>query len=182
MESEQFFGLLLSIDGDCARRTRLNGCRCGEALDRADYPRKPRGCPESMRESFSSRFSFCCRVCRRRTTAPSVRFLGRRVYLGWVVVLAAARHAGQQPAARELEALCAALAVPLRTVKRWCRWWREAFVRTPLWSTLGAQFVPALPPSSLPGAVLGRLQGTFTSALSSLLQRLAPLSVRVQLP
>jgi hypothetical protein len=41
-------------------------------------------------ESFDRRFSLCCgrEGCRRRATPPSVRFLGRRVYVGAVVIVA----------------------------------------------------------------------------------------------
>ena len=81
----------------------------------------------------------CCSRCRRRTTSMSVRFLGRRVYLGLVVVLCSARHAGQSTAAATV---CEALAVPLRTLQRWRRWWREDFMQTPLWQAMCAHFMP----------------------------------------
>ena len=57
-------------------------------LHRSDYPRKPRGGPALPAEQ-ERRFSLCCAVCRRRTTPPSVRFLGPKVYYGAVVILAA---------------------------------------------------------------------------------------------
>jgi hypothetical protein len=56
-------------------------------LHRANYPRKPLGCPDEVRADFESRLSFCCNRCRRRTTLMSLCFLGRRVYLSLVVVL-----------------------------------------------------------------------------------------------
>ncbi|MCC5873384.1 MAG: hypothetical protein JJU22_13365, partial [Gammaproteobacteria bacterium] len=79
---------MIRIDDDLAATARQQACRCGGALHRADYPRKPRGCPRRFREAFSWRHSFCCQRCRGRNTPPSVRFLGRRVYLGLIVVLA----------------------------------------------------------------------------------------------
>ncbi len=83
-------------------------------------PRKPRACPTEVRADFESRFSFCCHRCRRRTTSMSVRFLGRRVYLGLAVELLSARHAGQTGAAAKISG---ALDIPVRTLERWRHWW-----------------------------------------------------------
>jgi hypothetical protein len=46
--------------------------------------------------------SLCCSRdgCRRRMTPPSVRFLGRRVYLGAVLVLVSAMQQGSLPGRR----------------------------------------------------------------------------------
>ena len=175
IQSSKFCLLLVSIDQERAEETRAGGCPCGGVLHRADYPRKPRGCPDEMREQFESRFSFCCNRCRCRITAGSVRFLGRRVYLGLVVVLASARHAGQMPAASEL---CALLGVSVRTLMRWRCWWREAFVRTALWRQLHAGFMPPVSSDAIPGILLERLTGNGEAKLSSLLKLLGPLGVR----
>ena len=175
IQSSKFCLLLVSIDQDCAAQTRAAGCPCGGVLHRADYPRKPRGCPDEMRDQFESRFSFCCNRCRCRITAGSVRFLGRRVYLGLVVVLASARHAGQMPAASKL---CALLGVSVRTLMRWRSWWREAFVRTVLWQHLHARFMPAVSDDGIPGDLLDRVVGEAETKLLSLLKLLVPLGVR----
>ena len=102
LQSPNFFRLLLRIDEELASETQAAGCRCGGVLHRANYPRKPRACLSEVRGDFESRLSFCCNLCRRRTTSMSVRFLGRRVYLALAVVLVSARHAVQNPAARRL--------------------------------------------------------------------------------
>ena len=99
---QKFLALLLRIDHDLAARRRADGCQCGGALHRADYPRKPRGCPVDVRDDHSSRLSFCCAVCRRRATSMSVRFLARRVYFALAVVLMSARPAGPTSAAARL--------------------------------------------------------------------------------
>jgi len=70
-------------------------------------------------------------TCRRRTTPYSVRFLGRRVYLGVVVTLACALSAGLS--LQRAGALTAHLHVPLRTLQRWRRWWLVDFVQAPFW-------------------------------------------------
>ena len=102
LQNPKFFALLLRIDHELAAQLRADGCRCGGVLHRADYPRKPRGCPAEIRLDYSSRLSFCCAVCRRRSTSMSVRFLGRRVYLALAVVLVSARPAvpGEQSPAK----------------------------------------------------------------------------------
>ena len=82
--------VLTQIDTDLAAQARAQGCSCGGTLHRANYPRKIRGISvEAVRDSFR-----CAEEgCRRRTTPESVRFLGRRVYAGFrVVLLTALRH------------------------------------------------------------------------------------------
>jgi transposase len=90
---DKFFSLLQEIDREIARQVAQAGCpHCGGRLDRSDYNRKPRGdlflAPAV--ELPLRRISFCCCAegCRRRATPPSVVFLGRRVYLGAVVLVA----------------------------------------------------------------------------------------------
>jgi hypothetical protein len=60
LESPTFFVVLLHIDEDLAEAARAEGCpACGGTLHRADYPLKPRGCPEPWREAFASQFLLC---------------------------------------------------------------------------------------------------------------------------
>ena len=175
----KFLALLLRIDQDLAAQTRAGGCRCGGTLHRADYPRKPRGCPVEVRPDYSSRLSFCCSVCRRRATSVSVRFLGRRVYLALAVVLVPARRAG--PAAAAAARLGLELGVDRRTVARWRDWWREQFPLTPLWRWAGAWFMPPVPQAQLPGELIERFTGPAHETLMRLLVWLCPVSVRSEL-
>lgn len=87
LQDPRFFELLLRIDQELAQRSHAAGCACGGVLHCGNYPRKPRGCLIEVRFKFETRFSFCCNLCRKRTTSVSVRFLGRRVYLALAVVL-----------------------------------------------------------------------------------------------
>lgn len=89
----------------------------------------------------------------------SVRFLGRRVYLGLVV------------------ALCDELDVPRRTLTRWRQWWRDEFMRTALWQALCARFMPPVLAQRLPADLLARFAGAPSEALLRLLLFLAPLTV-----
>jgi hypothetical protein len=63
--------------------------------------------------------------CRRRRTPESVRFLGRRVYAGLVVVLVTVMVHGLKP--RRIRRIREALQVDSRTVKRWRQWWLDSF-------------------------------------------------------
>ena len=92
VRTASFWSFLFSVDEDLAEESRRAGCSCGGRLHRAKYPRKPRGGCADLPESCGCRLSFCCERdgCRKRVTPPSVRFLGRKVYLGAVVVLVAA--------------------------------------------------------------------------------------------
>lgn len=174
LQDPKFFRLLLDIDHDLAAQTRAGGCSCGGVLHRADYPRKPRGCPSEVRDDYESRFSFCCDRCRKRWTSMSVRFLGRRVYLALAVVLGSARHAGQNPAAARLTGT---LAVPVRTLQRWRVWWREQLPRTALWQAHGARFLPPVAIERLPASLLERFAGEGAAQLLRLLIFLTPLTV-----
>ncbi len=173
LQDPAFFFFLLRIDEEFASQARAGGCACGGVLHSARYPRKPRGCPAQVREHYGWRFSFCCARCDRRTTPASVRFLGRRVYLGVVLTLvsstgsATAQHLAQQ------------LTVPVRTLNRWREWWRRDFVRTPLWQAMRARFTTPVSSEALPHSLLERFDAESAVPQRVLLLRfLAPLSTR----
>ena len=176
LQDPKFFRLLLRIDAQLADEARAVGCACGGTLHRANYPRKPRACPNEVRADFELRLSFCCNRCRRRTTSPSVCFLGRRVYLALAVVLMSARHAGQTSAAA---ALSETLEIPIRTLERWRHWWRDEFPQTPLWQATGARFMPPVATEHGPASLLERFAGDAEGALLRLLVFLSPLTVSV---
>ena len=177
LQDPQFFRLLKRIDEALAEDVCAGRCQhCGDVLHRADYPRKPRDCPPEMRDEHDSRYSFCCQRCRKRHTAMSVRFLGRRLYFGLAVVLGSARHAGQNPAAARL---ADELQVPVRTLDRWRHWWRERLMRTALWQTQCARFLPPVDPVGLPGELISRFGDDLLTALMHLLRFLTPLSIGV---
>jgi hypothetical protein len=78
------------------------------------------------------RQSFCCDKCRRRTTPESVRFLGRRVYPGFIMVLLGGMQSGVTDTL--INELQLHQGVARRTLQRWRHWWREIFVTTPFWN------------------------------------------------
>jgi hypothetical protein len=149
-----FWLFLFSVDQDLAETARKEGCPCGGCLHRANYPRKPRGGPEDLPEQYRRRLSFCCDRdgCRKRVTPPSVRFLGRKVYLGAVVVLVAAMRQGPNP--RRVRELSALFDADRRTIARWQVFWREHFPQTPFWKVARGRLVPAVEIVSLPRSIL----------------------------
>jgi hypothetical protein len=92
LNDSNFYHLLFQIDQSIAVEEQKAGCSCGGVLHSANYPRKPRGVFSALDDSYAWRLSFCCAEdgCRRCRTPPSVRFLGRKVYLSVIVVLATA--------------------------------------------------------------------------------------------
>ncbi|KAG1649248.1 hypothetical protein GQR58_029184 [Nymphon striatum] len=166
------------IDCQIAESVRVQGCRCGGVLHSARYPRKPRGVSRDLLgEPYESRLSFCCNRdgCRRRCTPPSVRFVGRRVYLGVVMTLAMAREHGLT--ARRRRYLVKRLGVSARVLVRWLHWWCQEFPGTRTWLALRGEFIPALDRSGLPGCLLGAVPGVdLADRLCRLLVLVMPLS------
>ncbi len=127
-----------------------------------------------MRGEYSSRLSFCCALCRKRSTSLSVRFLGRRVYLALAVVLVSgSRTASTSTGVR----LGAELGVAPQTLQRWQAWWIEQFPLTPLWRAQCARFMPPVPQAQLPGELIARFAGPAHEALMRLLIWLSPATV-----
>lgn len=173
---ERLYDHLLAVDRELAERARGAGCpQCQGRLHAASYPRKPRGGPRRLGDGVHARrLSLCCACCRKRVTPPSVRFLGRRVYYGVVVVLACARAL----TAARLDELRALLGVDRRTVRRWRRWWRKSLVRSPWWRVARARFVPPLDERQLPNGLLERFEAADpVRRMLDMLAFLAPLSV-----
>ena len=104
----------------------------------------------------------------------SVRFLGRRVYLGLAVVLVSARPAGPTPAAARLGQ---AIGVARRTLARWRDWWREEFPQTALWRATCTRFMPPVSDALLPGELIPRFAGPSHEALMRLLVWLSPVTL-----
>lgn len=160
----EFFARLDAMDAEIASKVAAQGCPfCGGPLHRGNYLRKPRGALlASGGEQYSLRYSFCCgwRDCRRRVLPPSLRFLGRRVYLE-VVVLFATVVLQLVEAIRNASV---ATGVPARTLRRWAAWWVGIFPASPIWLDLKARFVPPPPDESLlPASLVDRLERALTA-------------------
>jgi len=148
-----FWAFLLAVDQDLAKGCRDEKCpSCGCDLHCAKYPRKPRG-PRNLPDEYRFRLSFCCARdgCRKRVTPPSVRFLGRQVYLGAVVILVSAMRQGPTP--RRVRELTELFGVSRRTIYRWRDFWNEQFPRTTFWKLARARLVPVFEIVDLPRSV-----------------------------
>lgn len=174
-----FWSFLLSIDQDIAERSRREGCACGGRLHCANYPRKPRGCPDSLPEEYHRRLSFCCDRdgCRQRVTPPSVRFLGRKVYLGAIVVLIAAMRQGPTP--RRVRELSKLIGADRRTIARWQVFWQEHFPQTTFWKVARARLVPVFNIVAYPLSIVQAFVGIDDSlGWENLLRFLSPITIR----
>jgi hypothetical protein len=139
--SASFWSFLLAVDEDLAEETRKKGCPCSGRLHSANYRRKPRGTPAQLPEPQRLRLSFCCDRdgCRKRATPPSVRFLGRKVYLAAIVILVSAMRQGPTP--RRVSELSKRFGADESTIARWQSFWREHFPQTPFWKVARAGFI-----------------------------------------
>ena len=174
----RFYRYLFLIDQDIATDVQSEGCQfCGGVLHSARYPRKPRGINSVLDASYETRLSFCCATegCRRRTTPPSVRFLGRKVYLSVIITLATALEQGLTPKRRKQ--LIEQLDLYPQTLSRWRKWWRETFPSSRCWQAERGNYVPPVETKQLPGTLLGRLKGgDLKHRLCQFLRLIAPLT------
>ena len=171
LQAPAFFRFLTRLDEEFAAATRLAGCRaCEGPLHVANYPRKPRGCPAAVQDEYSRRLSFTCGHCKLRMTSPSVRFMGRRVYLAIVLMLVS------PPGKGSAQALCDQLRIAPVTLKRWRTWWRETFPSTRFWRSVCERFMPPVTIGELPRSLLERFEASaMTDRLAQALRFIAPL-------
>ncbi|MBI2895731.1 MAG: hypothetical protein HYY06_19395 [Deltaproteobacteria bacterium] len=176
LRDARLFAFLQKCDEDLAADARAAGCRCGGVLHSARYPRKPRGGPADLGSDYDHRLSLCCAEedCRRRTTPPSLRFLGRKVYLGAVVVLVSAMRHGATPG--RVAKLRDRVGASRRTVARWRAWWREAFAQSPFWKAARGGFDAPVAADLLPLSLIERFRGDARDRLVAALRFLFPIT------
>lgn len=175
LADQQLRQLLEKVDAELAEQVHLGGCLlCAGKLHRSDYKRKPRGGPKKDEEVY--RDSFCCDKdgCRKRHTPPSVRFLGRKVYWGLVVVLVSAMRHGLKP--ERVQALRESLGIDRRTLERWRQWWLETFVQSSFWKTARARFMPLICEKMLPWSLAKAFGVDRRDRLLALLKFLSPIT------
>jgi len=172
------FHLLHLIDVDLADACQRAGCpHCGGRLDRAPYPRKPRGGPSEIPEEYEVRLSLCCSQegCRRRQLPPSSLYWGRKVYWGAVLVVVVTLRQ-QRPEGYSANKLRRMFGVTRQTLVRWMAYFRSVFPSSPWWQQLrgrvGVDVADGALPSSLLAAFLA-VEGRGEAALVSCLRFLA---------
>jgi len=171
--SQDVLQLIEKADHDLAKLIHKQPCpHCGGTLHWANYLRSPRGL-----DIKALRFSLCCsrEGCRRRQTPESIRFLGRKVYPGLIVVLASAMNHGlsQNPVAQVRKTL----AVSRATLNRWRKWWLSRFVQTSFWKAARARFMPIVCESAMPASLCERFGAAeHLPGMLSLLKFLGPIT------
>jgi hypothetical protein len=173
----EFLKALEASDAEAVEWVRSGGCvHCDGPLYRSDYWRKPRGgLLVAIIEPLWLRFSLCCgrEGCRRRTTPPSLRFLGRKVYLEVAVLLAGVIAL----AVRRARQLREQTGIPERTIGRWGLWWRTTFTDTVPFLDANARAVGGLVVERLPESLLALFEGSSPLAiLTKAMRWLSPLT------
>lgn len=172
LRDTRLYDFLEEVDKDFASKAQAGRCEhCGAALHRGDYSRKPRGGP-----SWDKRLSFCCsrEGCRKRKTPSSVRFLGRKVYVGIVVVLVSAMMHG--PSDQRLQRLNQVLPIDRRTLKRWLKWWTEIFVQCSFWKAGRGRFARPVAEAQMPLSLVEAFDAQQMDGLVNLMKFLAPIT------
>lgn len=148
---------LAKIDAELEKRQLLNSCpHCGYHLYRAHYKRKPRGILCELPDICYVRLSLCCAHCRKRCLPASCLFLGRKVYVGCVILLLTAILQGLT--SQTTQSLCDAMSVSRRTLHRWLWFFQNVFPNSPLWKVLRGLLSPHISASLMP---LGLFQSDF---------------------
>ena len=173
---KRFHEVLFRMDQELASAVQKVGCDCGGQLHSARYPRKPRGGVDLGPEA-EHRLSFCCNQegCRQRRTPASVRVLGRKVYLGAVVLVASALDGSASPSDRT--ELLDLLGVSRRTLRRWQGWWRSAFTESSFWQIARGLLQDPLSIADLPQSLLDRFGGGVRKRVTAVLKWISPITV-----
>jgi len=104
-----------------------------------------------------------------------VRFLGRRWYLAFAVILTCAVRKGLTDF--RVKSVVAKIKVPRQTIERWCTWWQEDFATSAFFKVERGRFNPLqIEAAILPTCLLSCFEGAdLSSQLLGLLRFLAPL-------
>ena len=176
-----FHLLLQQIDQEIASDALKQGCPhpgCKGKLHRADYPRSPMGLSPDFRDLYDLRISFCCSICRRRTTTVTVRFFGRRWYPAPLFILLSLLTLGINQRRLTQVKRHFGFVASESTWRRWRGWWRTIFVQTPFWQQEKGRAPPTseLNRGPFPRVLLNPLKGKFKEKIPLLLHFLAPLT------
>jgi hypothetical protein len=177
LRDKRLYEFLEKVDEDFAYEVKSRGCdHCGEVLHRADFERKPRGFQAGP--SWDRRHSFCCSRdgCRKRHTPASVRFLGRKVYVGVIVVLVSAMMHGANE--HRLKRMQQELSIDRRTLKRWHQWWTRIFVQSFFWKAERGRFVSQMPSAQMPLCLVQAFGAVQIGGLVKLMRFLSPITTQ----
>ena len=171
-----FHLILIAIDRELAESTQQQGCSCGGRLHQSNYPRSPFGLPAEFRAAYDERFSFCCSNCRKRTTAPSVRFFGRRWYPAPLLLLISALMTSISDNRFDQIKRHFGITVSESTWKRWQKWWRAAFIETRFWKKARGSIPEYKKPVTMTRRLLNAFEGLIDNKMILLLRFLSPIT------
>ena len=177
----RFHLLLNKIDQEFAEKVRQQGCSCGGKLHQADYPRSPFGLPALFRTHYDERISFCCSLCRKRTTPQSVRFFGRRWFPAPLLLFISVLTLGVNKRRCAQVRRYFGIAISEPTWRRWRQWWRDSFITTPFWQQAKGSFptTDQIMQGPFPRVLLTIFKGKIEEKMILLLRFLAPLTTGV---
>ena len=103
-----------------------------------------------------------------------MRFPGRKVYAGLIVVLIPAMMHDLKP--ERVRRIREVLNISPGTLKRWRQWWLDNFVRSSFWKAMRARFMPVLCEEALPSSLWLRFELEERDRLLAVLQFLRPIT------
>lgn len=176
-----FHNSLIAFDQLIAEQVRQDKCpSCGGNLHRAHYVRKPRGVPKGVHSDYVIRFSYCCgeEGCRKRHTAPSMRFLSRKVYSSVVIILVFLLHSKTDESKIEELNQFLDTTLSVKTIRRWRHFWMNVVSQSHTWKRAAFTHVMA---QALPASLLAQFQHTSKIPLVMALKWMLPLTAGVHL-
>jgi len=107
-------------------------------------------------------------------TSPSLRFLGRKIYIGLVVILDCC-CVGRITS--WFSSVSDAMGISLRTLWRWRAFWRETFPSTRFWQEARGRLMPIPDCHAFPLSLLQVFAGSWEDPPIAFLRFLSPISV-----
>ncbi len=176
-----FYNSLLALDRLIAEQVQQSRCQlCHGTLHQSHYLRKPRGVPDGVHSDYPIRFSYCCGTegCRKRFTAPSMRFLSRKVYSSVIIFLVFLLKSKTDELKVEELNLLLGTSLSVETVRRWRNFWVKEVSQSHTWKR--ATFSHAMA-QALPASLLNVFQQDLSTSLKKALKWILPLTAGVHL-
>ena len=176
-----FYNSLLALDRLIAEQVQQSRCqRCHGTLHQSHYLRKPRGVPDGVHSDYPIRFSYCCGTegCRKRFTAPSMRFLSRKVYSSVIIFLVFLLKSKTDELKVEELNLLLGTSLSVETVRRWRNFWVKEVSQSHTWKRTAFSHVMA---QALPASLLNVFQQDLSTSLKKALKWILPLTAGVHL-
>ena len=110
------------------------------------------------------------------TTLVAAVVLGRKVYVGVIVVLVSAMMHG--PNEHRLKRLQQELTIDRRTLKRWQQWWTEIFVKYAFWKAERGRFRGQISRAQMPFCLVQTFGAQQMEGLVRLMKFLSPITTQ----